>query len=47
MDPRITTGLLVHVCVFMTIAGHSTYGPHLGTMGVENDGLDELPDCER
>lgn len=36
-----------YVCVFMTSAGHSAYGPHLGTMGMENDWLDELPDCER
>ncbi|TNN67169.1 hypothetical protein EYF80_022586 [Liparis tanakae] len=30
-----------------SIAGRSAYGPHLGTMGMENDWLDELPDCER
>lgn len=48
-DAGITTGLCVYVCVrvFMTSAGHSAYGPHLGTMGMENDWLDELPDCER
>ena len=40
-------GVRVCVCVFMTSAGHSAYGPHLGTMGIENDWLDELPDCER
>lgn len=41
----ITTA--VCVCVFMTSAGRSAYGPHLGTMGTESDWLDELPDCER
>lgn len=41
------SGITTVVCVFMTGAGHSAYGPHLGTMGTENDWLDELPDCER
>lgn len=43
----IDSGMTTAVCGFMTSAGHSTYGPHLGTMGTENDWLDELPDCER
>lgn len=40
-------GVCVRACAFMTSAGHGAYGPHLGTMGMENDWLDELPDCER
>lgn len=43
----VSACVCVRACVFMTSAGHSAYGPHLGTMGMENDWLDELPDCER